>query len=159
MHCISPCRSLIRTVHVYITRFIHYPSDANRSFWLLECPAHFKTLKSVIFGTVSQQFIHILFRKSSQSFLEKISIGCREHIQDWKERPWCSCRWSGIAQFNGRWYDLPDENIDESCLMTWLLVELNLKYEGHFRSNVNVIVLAYSMWFTSKAVYYRKRQS
>ena len=31
-------------------------------------------------------------------------------------------------------------------------------YEGHFRSNVNVIILAYSMSFTSKAVYHRKRQ-
>ena len=31
-------------------------------------------------------------------------------------------------------------------------------YEGHFRSNVNVIFLTYSMLFTSKAVYHRKRQ-
>ena len=33
-----------------------------------------------------------------------------------------------------------------------------LLYEGHFRSNVNVIILVYSMLFTSKAVYHRKRQ-
>ena len=31
-------------------------------------------------------------------------------------------------------------------------------YEGHFRSNVNVIILAYCMLFTSKAVYHRKHQ-
>ena len=29
-------------------------------------------------------------------------------------------------------------------------------YEGHFRSNVNVIISTYSMLFTSKAVYHRK---
>ena len=29
---------------------------------------------------------------------------------------------------------------------------------SHFRSNVNVIILAYSMLFTSKAIYQRKRQ-
>ena len=32
------------------------------------------------------------------------------------------------------------------------------EYEGHFRSYVNVIILVYSMSFTSKAVYHRKRQ-
>ena len=32
------------------------------------------------------------------------------------------------------------------------------EYEGHFRSNVNAIILAYSILFTSKAVYHRKRQ-
>ena len=31
-------------------------------------------------------------------------------------------------------------------------------YEGHFRSNVNVIIVAYSMLFTSKVVYHRNCQ-
>ena len=70
----------------YITRFIHHPFRREQTFLVtqVECPLHFKTLKSDIFGTVSQQFIHILFRKSTQSFLEKTSIGCREHIQDYE---------------------------------------------------------------------------
>ena len=84
IHCISPCRSLIRTE--YITRFIHHPFRREQTFLVtqVECPSHFKTLKSVIFGTVSHYFIHILFKKSTQSFLEKTSIGCREHIQDYE---------------------------------------------------------------------------
>ena len=36
--------------------------------------------------------------------------------------------------------------------------KLGNSYEGHFRSNVNVIILVYSMVFTSKIVYHRKRQ-
>ena len=67
IHCISHCRSLIRTE--YITRFIHHPFRCKQMFLVthVECPSHFKTLKSVVFGTVSQQFIHILLRKSTQS--------------------------------------------------------------------------------------------
>ena len=49
----------------------------------VECP-HFKTLRSVIFGTVSQQFIHTLFRNSTKSFLQITSTECREHIQDYE---------------------------------------------------------------------------
>ena len=86
IHCISPCSSLIRTE--YITRFIHHPFRREQTFLVtqVECPSHFETLKSVIFGTVSQQFIHILFKNSTQSFVEKTAIGCREHIQDYERR-------------------------------------------------------------------------
>ena len=31
-------------------------------------------------------------------------------------------------------------------------------YEGHFRSNINAIIVAYSMLFTSEVVYHRKRK-
>ena len=40
------------------------------------------------------------------------------------------------------------------------IVSVYLKmYEGHFRSNVNVIIVANSMLFTYEVVYHRNRQS
>ena len=38
------------------------------------------------------------------------------------------------------------------------LFRVAVQYEGHFRSNVNVIMMSHSMLFTSKAVYHQKRQ-
>ena len=50
------------------------------------------------------------------------------------------------------------QNTSVIAVFSYQPATLDFIYEGHFRSNENVIVLAYSIVLTSKTIYQRKHQ-